>query len=945
MSHISDASPFISNSATKGQSLARKRKRLAPSQLTEDARQSIFAIKPRLSLSAPHDNEPAQQYETLCIIPRSQLPLTFIDTSSEFSRFFSARFTQLDDWTQHHISDGPLVLITRIEGHSNGALHAVERVRNDVYAFCRLASWVTLDHVKSLGSLPVAKACDLLQKHWANPSSNKAWWDEMILPKPDDTTPMPSLPARKAPRLSLSCPYPSAPDTYLSETKDTRDSHIALDATEEFDLEPASTEEAFSRFVSQYLDTLYLYKTPLAFFAKGPVSRLRAAFTAGRADCGNTKELVGCLRSIIQSSSSADKKYRDKLSGLVKEISARRDEESPVKDKRRRKSKNRKLKLDKYGMLPDEHDHFEKWWLADEAFTPVDETVEQCLKRRSVHLRLRETFMQIIIILEVLSLEATPEFTAAPIVTNDDLQHQADESQQILKDTKSKQKKASDLSVALELLLDKLCIWRSLDTDPLFEDIKRNSSDAAKDSVNDLPDFCVEVIIPFYMSRIPDQACNVNKKLGGPSPPTNKPKSSRKPGEPEHRHRPEKKPRRPLHRVATESAGAAAAGKATPSLRHCNTDSQLQNLIKRERSETPSLSSLPPYRHDSQTPHTTSQSRRGSSVINHLKSREVDFAALSAANEAKAKKRAEIEKKLRDAIGAIKKPNRVAAGRETMDFAEQRMSMTNGKAGSLSSNRSLTSNRKILNDREKVHVAATPKHGHRSQDMVAATPHHPPIPAPSFLRDDIYQNFQPQSASGPHVIPSSTRRPTSHLFPNDDKRYVIKEVEEDAVVPGTGHRQRTVRYEIEETPSKAKYAVADTDSRAAVVTMRKMPPLGGIEDEDDEDAVDLHLPTFQTPSKPSRMFFMADTPSKPASLPATDERGNGGSAPAIVASTPVKAAALYPLAPGAGRADDTAPGVAGKERSADVLPANVEKVETEGASLYQALGWDDDFSD
>ncbi|KAI9877739.1 MAG: hypothetical protein M1823_007057, partial [Watsoniomyces obsoletus] len=184
--------------------------------------------------------------------------------------------------------------------------------------------------------------------------------------------------------------------------------------------------------------------------------------------------------------------------------------------------------------------------------------MEQRIRRRIGDLRVRETLAQLTLMLEVIALEALSTYKPPPDV------YLAENETQPLDDTQTKPKKRKrkldDVSLQLDLLLDRLCIWHAteeagildFDTKPTqqYDDSEGNTKDGASDR---LRGFCVEVIIPFYMNRLPEQALMINKKLGGPahtSPPKRKamkpPVTSRKSGEPKE---PEaKKSRRSLAR-------------------------------------------------------------------------------------------------------------------------------------------------------------------------------------------------------------------------------------------------------------------------------------------------------------------------------------------------------------------------------------------------------------
>ncbi|CAD0096523.1 unnamed protein product [Aureobasidium vineae] len=809
-----------------------------------------------LNRSQSVDNDKPLSFRILRSLPRAALPLSYLDNAESPTRLFSAHLPQLDYGAQ----SSPLVLIARLESLPTQPLYAAERVGHKRYALCNLASWLGLHHLDALTpSVFVAqKSLPQTSAH----TSHALWWQQSAIEAPASQTAIP----RKAPRLALFRRQPSP----IDPLPPLRSNHVALPLEQE---ETCETPEDFlSRFISQYLDMLYLSKTPLAFFTKGPLSRLRAAFTTSQLQGSTLSHLVLFLRNLIHSSSISDKKYRDKLPELLKELPSQ-DAESAHKRKRRKK----KLKPDKYGLLPDEDGYFAKWWYQDEASAPSGETAEQSLKRKSPQLRTRETFMQVVLVLEILSLEALPEFKST--------EEQAPQP---------KSKKGDTITLSLELLVDKLCIWHSLHTADLLGDAPKPDK-TTKDGANQLHSFCVEVIIPFYMSRTHEHASFVNKKLGGPgSSSTTKPKHSRNLSEAEG----VSKARRPLARVATESFPQPA--KTPRSFSRSATDSQVLPV----KSETPeiSLSSIPPRR-DSQP----SMARKSDVLEKHrLRQREVDFGALAAANEAKAKRKQEVEQKLKDAISTLKKPSRAAVSGEFVDAVEQRKRMAEGRA------------RPPLNKRKSssfAQVSATPKNGHKIS-AIAATPHH--IPAPSFVRPSV-------PSSGPSLVPSSNIKQKSLSFAHFPP--VHEASDDEDTIPATDNRPNH-RDALAETPSKPR------------VGFTSIPGASPDEDQDHSGYVGQdrggssplrESPTLlKTPSKPQRPRFSI-TPSKPT------PPLNLGKAKVqqSVSVTPLEFTATATSKNLLGGSSASI----GQQRAVEA------RSKDQPDDIYAALGWDDDLDD
>lgn len=120
------------------------------------------------------------------------------------------------------------------------------------------------------------------------------------------------------------------------------------------------------------------------------------------------------------------------------------------------------------------------------------------------------------------------------------------------------------------------------------------------------------------------------------------------------------KPRKSLQRVLTDERERERRSMSrAPSLLR---SASIPNL-KRENSEAPSLSSIPSV--DSQ----------GIIRSKQLARREVDLGSLIS-KTTKENKQAKIEAELKDAISALKKPNRELAGKSIVETAERRSATT-----------------------------------------------------------------------------------------------------------------------------------------------------------------------------------------------------------------------------------------------------------------------------
>jgi DNA replication regulator SLD3 len=135
--------------------------------------------------------------------------------------------------------------------------------------------------------------------------------------------------------------------------------------------------------------------------------------------------------------------------------------------------------------------------------------------------------------------------------------------------------------------------------------------------------------------------------------------------------------------------------------------------LKREPSATPSLSLFP------LAPGKARGRRDSVASLRHLKARQVSLNDMTTASDQRRKRKQPGEDELRDAIDAIKKPNRGMVGRELADERDQRKTGKPTKSVRSSGPRT---DRKSLQTSSGIKVLATPHHGrtidHLSQDLL-----------------------------------------------------------------------------------------------------------------------------------------------------------------------------------------------------------------------------------
>jgi hypothetical protein len=777
---------------------------------------------------------------------------------------FTARVDVLE--ACHEYCDPAKLLI--VEEETEGKLYAVERVKRHQYALCRLGHWVKKDDVKKRAAIPVQSDESQKKRHARQPLAyGQPWWTIAAA----EVNPLPSLSKAIIPQLSVLVKTDSTP----SNGENMKPDQPAADQLPEDTAQSATPDEVLEELAKQYMEALYLSRMSLAYFVKGPVARARAAFSS------HPNDLITFLRDAVLPVSVIDKKYRDGIPEIIKAIPALETPQSKTKSKRKRKWK---AKRDKTGFFVGEGEFIEPWWLKDDeaSGSASTETLDSEVKRRSQRLRNRETFLQLILVLEALAMEASvppPSIANAPA----DAQKPGPPGEELRGTTgekKTRKKKEVDMCGMLETLVERLNIYYSLDFDsPVMTKHGENGS-ANPEAKDELKTFCTEVIIPFFAPRIHDTANSASKKLGGPSAPDPMKRktttATRRPGEMTSRDGPEKKSRKPLSRSATDTFNHRKS-KLPASLQRSATDQDsLAPLIKRERSASQALSLKDIPAANSKTDQTGGKKRPSLMEQYSKTNRQVDFSAMAQANEAKIRRKNEVDEKLRDALKSIGKPNRTLATEETAKVADESFARAIAKGKSTKPHRSSAAT--------KVTVTATPRH-------VKATP------AATRRRSDHIHHPEPQSSAGSSIVPSSSAKLLA-ARPDDVPESAFK-------VPQT---VRQSRYQnVDDTPSRgfAKFMPAVLSREPG--TLLESPTAART------------APIAATPAKPRRMPSLQVTP-------VAKERGTTGA-----------------LAYGNRVGDDDSPQMGGQREDSGLGFGGAAV--GGGKSIYKTLGWDDDYDE
>lgn len=441
-----------------------------------------------------------------------------------------------------------------------------------------------------------------------------------------------------------------------------------------------------------------------------------------------------------------DLKYRETLPATIRDvvIAVSEDESAP-----RKKRKSKKKTIGRNGLYPEEDEFIRKWWkdrsLAENGLL-METSREAETKKHVGDLRLRETQLQILLILETIALEM------AAGEKRTEANEKADET------PKPRSKKSQDLNVLLELHLDRLCIWHAVSAEEttIPDSVKQGGHLSGKKVESDaVRDFCTEVIIPFYSSRLPDKCKLITRKFGvssASSPQKQTQKKAPRPGSSVKREQPQKS-RRSLHRVLTDEQ---ATSRARPSLPRSNTTPAYPDAKRESMDLLPMLSS---------------NVRGGIQKAKRVENREVDLNAAARQHETKLKKvqiLVDQKKELDAAIHALRKPNRELVAKDIAEDADKRVGGSSRKQKN-----------PVRNPMgQGVQVMATPK-GSRKKDMVVG------LPPPKNLVRTASSHDSPEDNA--QYVPASAIRPRS--FPAPPSRIPGSDTNQDGAVQETPFRR------------------------------------------------------------------------------------------------------------------------------------------------------------
>ncbi|EMR09154.1 hypothetical protein PNEG_02495 [Pneumocystis murina B123] len=258
---------------------------------------------------------------------------------------------------------------------------------------------------------------------------------------------------------------------------------LVINSIKDSDMKQISSKEILNSLRQQYFYILYISKVSLAYFAKTTLAKARKECQEVylHENKGYFEMMKFIETEMLRTPEELEMKFKKWLPLLV-EVTL--DETNDVN------INEWPEEVKCWPVDADEREFILKWCNCNEDCVFRN---KKNVNKRIDALKFREFELQIILVLEVLLL--------------------CYETKNYVSDQELKKSHMSiNVEQYLDILVDRLCIWQALnDTDLSFDkniDQKTNS--------DQLLQFCAEVVMPFYASKLPDICSGLFVKCGGP---------------------------------------------------------------------------------------------------------------------------------------------------------------------------------------------------------------------------------------------------------------------------------------------------------------------------------------------------------------------------------------------------------------------------------------------
>ncbi|KAF3939553.1 hypothetical protein ABW19_dt0210527 [Dactylella cylindrospora] len=447
-------------------------------------------------------------------LPRSSINLDWINAKNN-ARLFRSQIPVL-----HHTD---LILIVKYSNTMQ--LAAIQRVGtpdNELYALYRLSSAIKLKQVRTIAAQLKKEDNDWIRSDAldGSESDSEEWWNEAnlgeeVLRKAFDNSGL--KPSEH--QLKMTNLLKASKDTDIRKPKTYSKPKAASASTSGQALDdPSCCEQHLLQLKQQYYNLLYASKTSLQYFPKASLSRVRVMFPTGSNSPSSRLDLLLFLEGMIVPVEECDQKHR---SGL-RQISNARREKLILNDKL--SNEDLEAAITPPDCFRDNELRYVLKWLRsfsdDDTVIRSIEQEEACLQKCITELRSRETELQIVLLLEILAIRA--KLTEDKLQEYEKLKKAADRRRRRQgkadgkerKKDKKKKKKSTPKNI-LDLLVDRLCIWHSIGAAHEPKNSQKPDTLDQKAEKDRLKHFCIEIVVAYYSSRIPEVCDEIMRKCTG----------------------------------------------------------------------------------------------------------------------------------------------------------------------------------------------------------------------------------------------------------------------------------------------------------------------------------------------------------------------------------------------------------------------------------------------
>ncbi|KAK9322091.1 DNA replication regulator SLD3-domain-containing protein [Lipomyces orientalis] len=463
--------------------------------------------------------------------PREYLPISILASSTSPSTSSSSKKMEKSLDLSHPMTQsrpfemqlpglGNKVLFVRIE--EGKRLAAIENIGEDVYMLTMLPDHVKAMHIRTMWKTgrstsgpsvasreKLSDICvdeERIPEYATLDEDFDGYWRGIGVEFAETPVPNPGV-ASLLESFSMAPPTPGDDASKKSEPQksvtmsSTNPTTIPLPTPKDF-----STRELLKHMQAMYFEVLYVSKSPLTYFAKLTLARFRTLCK------DNPEKIVEVLQQMILTVGESDFKYKSGLPNILLELENAHGMDEVTIGLFNPENPSSEISIPSViaqsmvglSSLDHERQFVQRWWNMEE-----DVRLPKSRARKVDEIKKRETKMQAILALEILAQQHSRTSEATNLVANGTrMKARAKKKRPTTHDM------GPNLNLLLDVLFDRLYIWQTVSSLDFIIATSKQQADEVRE-------FCLEVIVPFYGSRLPKQTQRLLKKCGGEKSSTN----------------------------------------------------------------------------------------------------------------------------------------------------------------------------------------------------------------------------------------------------------------------------------------------------------------------------------------------------------------------------------------------------------------------------------------